>query len=143
MISTIVKINFLNLRRDKAAFALTFILPIVFFSIFAMIFGRMDRDARDDKIKIAVVDLDQTDKTRSFIAAMQKEEPLELTAASDPTAARNDVHNGKFAAAVVVLEGAALYSAIRWRSVIALKSYTMPRIRLRRAPSQGSCREPR
>src|SRR5215471_14198602 len=105
MISTIVKINFLNLRRDKAAFALTFILPIVFFSIFAMIFGRMDRDVSDNKIKIAVVDLDQTDKTRSLIAAMHKEEPLDVTPANDAAAARNEVHNGKFAAAVIVLEG--------------------------------------
>src|SRR5262249_811338 len=97
-------INFLNLRRDKAAFALTFILPIVFFSIFAMIFGRMDRDVRDNKIKVSLVDLDQTDKTRSFIAALRKEEPLDVIPASD-AAARNDVHSGKSAAAVVVLEG--------------------------------------
>src|ERR1051326_1453647 len=101
MISTILKINFLNLRRDRAAFALTFVLPIVFFSIFAMIFGRMDRDARDNKIKVAVVDLDQTDKTRRFIAAMQKEELLDVMPAIDVAAARNDVHSGKLAAAVV------------------------------------------
>lgn len=105
MIATIIKINFLNLRRDKAAFALTFILPIVFFSIFAMIFGRMDSDVRDNKIKVVVVDLDQTDKTRSFIAAMKKEEVLDVMPASDVAAARNEVHSGKFAAAVVVLQG--------------------------------------
>src|SRR6516164_2549792 len=61
MISTIVKINFLNLRRDRAAFGLTFVLPIIFFSIFAMIFGRMDREARDNTIKVAVADRDQSE----------------------------------------------------------------------------------
>ena len=70
MISTIIKINFLNLRRDKAAFTLTFVLPVVFFSIFAMIFGRMDRDARDNRIKVTVSDRDQTGMSRGFIAAM-------------------------------------------------------------------------
>jgi ABC-2 type transport system permease protein len=105
MISTIVKINFLNLRRDRAAFMLTFILPIVFFSIFAMIFGRMDRDARDTKIRVVVVDRDQTDKSRSLIAAMQKEQPLDVNLSADGASARKDVHDGKFSAAVVVLEG--------------------------------------
>jgi len=105
MISTILKINFLNLRRDKAAFALTFILPIVFFSIFAMIFGRMDRDARDNRIKVAVVDLDRSDKTRAFITAMQSEKQLDLTLSEDESRIRRDVHDGRFAAGIIVLEG--------------------------------------
>ncbi|HLH31092.1 MAG TPA: ABC transporter permease [Terriglobia bacterium] len=105
MISTILKINFLNLRRDRAAFFLTFILPITFFSIFAMIFGRMDRDVRDNKIKIAVTDRDQTEKSRSLIAALQKEQPLEVTVVTDDAAARTAVHDGRFAAGIVILEG--------------------------------------
>ncbi|HEY2383829.1 MAG TPA: ABC transporter permease [Terriglobia bacterium] len=105
MISTIVKINFLNLRRDKAAFMLTFILPIVFFSIFAMIFGSMNRDSHDNKIKIAVVDLDRTDRSQSLIAALQREQPLDVTLDIDAVSARSGVHGGKFAAAVTVLEG--------------------------------------
>lgn len=105
MISTIFKIHLLNLRRDKAALALTFILPILFFSIFAMIFGRMDRDPRDNKIKVAVTDLDQTDRSRGLIAALEKEQPLEVTRDNDAASARNGVHGGKFAAAVTVLEG--------------------------------------
>jgi ABC-2 type transport system permease protein len=105
MISTILKINFLNLRRDRAAFALTFVLPVVFFSIFAMIFGRMDRDARDNKIKVAVVDLDRSDKSNALIKAMQTEKQLDITLADDKSQVRRDVHDGRFAAAIVVLEG--------------------------------------
>jgi ABC-2 type transport system permease protein len=105
MISTILKINFLNLRRDRAAFALTFVLPVVFFSIFAMIFGRMDRDARDNKIKVAVVDLDRSNKSYALIKAMQAEKQLDITLADDESQVRRDVHDGRFAAAIVVLQG--------------------------------------
>jgi len=105
MISTILKIHFLNLRRDRAAFALTFVLPVVFFSIFAMIFGRMDRDARDNKIKVAVVDLDRSDRSDALIKAMQVEKQLDITLADDVSQVRRDVHDGRFAAAILVLQG--------------------------------------
>ena len=105
MLFTIMKINFLNLRRDKAAFALTFVLPIVFFSIFAMIFGGMDRNVRDNRIKITVSDRDQTAMSRRFAASLQQEKQLDITPATDETQARKDVHDGKFAAAIIVLEG--------------------------------------
>ena len=39
MIATLLKIGWLNLTRDRVAQALTFLLPIVFFSIFATVFG--------------------------------------------------------------------------------------------------------
>ena len=105
MISTILKIHFLNLRRDRAAFALTFVLPVVFFSIFAMIFGRMDRDARDNKIKVAVVDLDRSDRSDALIKAMQVEKQLDIALADDVSQVRRDVHDGRFAAAILVLQG--------------------------------------
>ncbi len=36
---TLLRIAWINLRRDRVAQALTFILPIIFFSIFATVFG--------------------------------------------------------------------------------------------------------
>ena len=105
MISTIVKINFLNLRRDRAAFGLTFVLPIIFFSIFAMIFGQMDRSTRDNTIKITVADRDQSERSGRLIDALKNEKPLEVSVAADELSARKDVHDGKFAAAIVILEG--------------------------------------
>lgn len=44
MISTIFRISWLNLKRDRVALALSFVLPIVFFSIFALVFVELDRD---------------------------------------------------------------------------------------------------
>ena len=52
---TVLRIAWLNMKRDRVAQALTFLLPIVFFSIFATVFGgrggstsaaRPDRDRR-------------------------------------------------------------------------------------------------
>ncbi|CAM2005541.1 ABC transporter permease [Acanthopleuribacter pedis] len=39
MIGTILKLNWLTLKRDPVALALSFIMPLIFFTIFAVIFG--------------------------------------------------------------------------------------------------------
>ncbi len=39
MIVPIIRTAMVSLRRDRAALALSFILPITFFTIFAVIFG--------------------------------------------------------------------------------------------------------
>ena len=40
---TLLRIGWLNLRRDRVALALVFALPILFFSIFATVFGGQGR----------------------------------------------------------------------------------------------------
>ncbi|MBP7149067.1 MAG: ABC transporter permease [Acidobacteria bacterium] len=55
MIGTVVKVGWLGLRRDRVALALTFVLPIVFFSIFALVFGQQGRDVMR-RVAVAVVD---------------------------------------------------------------------------------------
>jgi ABC-2 type transport system permease protein len=57
MIATLVRIYWTNLRRDRVAQALTFLLPIIFFSIFATVFGNQGGDSTP-RIRIAVVDED-------------------------------------------------------------------------------------
>jgi ABC-2 type transport system permease protein len=42
MISTILRVSLLYLLRDRVALALTFLLPLVFFSVFAAVFAPMD-----------------------------------------------------------------------------------------------------
>jgi linearmycin/streptolysin S transport system permease protein len=39
MITSVARTSWLNLRRDRAAMILSFVVPLVFFSIFAGIFG--------------------------------------------------------------------------------------------------------
>ena len=60
IMGTLLRIGWTNLRRDRVAQALTFVLPIVFFSIFAMVFGQQG-DASTARIRIAVVDEDQSE----------------------------------------------------------------------------------
>lgn len=63
-----------SLRRDKASLALSFILPIAFFGIFAMIFGSQ-RDTIP-RVNVIVVDQDQSTASRSLVNALLREDAL-------------------------------------------------------------------
>lgn len=83
MISTVLRIGWLNLRRDRVAQALTFVLPIAFFSIFALVFGNRGRtDA--SALRVAVVDLDASEASRAFVSALGREAALRLQTAARP-----------------------------------------------------------
>ena len=56
MISAIVRTAVVSLRRDRGALLLSFILPVVFFSLFAVIFG--GRHDTTPKVNVLVVDKD-------------------------------------------------------------------------------------
>jgi ABC-2 type transport system permease protein len=45
MIGTVLRITWLELIRDRVALGLTFVLPIVFFTLFAAVFSGMDADS--------------------------------------------------------------------------------------------------
>ena len=74
MILSIVRTGFMNLRRDRGALTLSFIVPIAFFSIFAGIFG--SRNGGTDPIRIAVVDEDHTELSKRLVEALQTERGL-------------------------------------------------------------------
>ena len=78
MIRAIFLTELANFRRDRAAVAMSFVLPIVFFTIFAIVFaGAIDNASR--KVPIAVVDLDGSELSRKFIRALADESALEVT----------------------------------------------------------------
>jgi ABC-2 type transport system permease protein len=118
MIGTLIRIGWLNLKRDRAAQALTFLLPILFFSIFASVFGNQGSDAMSN-IRVAVVDEDSTDTSRRIVAALQKESALSLrmTKAApedgatpetlDRAGAETLVRNGTLPVAIVIPAGTA------------------------------------
>ena len=56
---TLLRIGWTNLKRDRVAQALTFLLPIIFFSIFAIGLRRPGRVGRPPRIRVAVVDEDR------------------------------------------------------------------------------------
>ncbi|MEO8218189.1 MAG: ABC transporter permease [Acidobacteriota bacterium] len=75
MIINVIRTALLNFRSDRGAILLTFILPMVFFSIFAFIFGGTRNTS---KVKVAVVDLDQSQQSKRFLEALDAEGSLEL-----------------------------------------------------------------
>jgi ABC-2 type transport system permease protein len=114
MILDIIRTGFMNLRRDRGALILSFIVPIVFFTIFAGIFG--SRKGGTDPIRVAVVDEDRTTVSRQFVEALQAESGLRIQTGPDAekgvppslydaASAEAAVRAGDFPVAVIVPKG--------------------------------------
>jgi ABC-2 type transport system permease protein len=90
MIGTLLKVSFINIRRDRWVQAMTFLLPVLFFSIFALVFGQQSDPTR--KIKVALVDEDHSEFSQALAKAFIGEGALAVrtTAASDGTGATLD-----------------------------------------------------
>ncbi len=82
MIGTLLRIGYLNLSRDRVALSLKFLLPIVFFSIFAMVFGGRG-DASTHRIDVAVVDEDHSEFSARLVAGLEKETGLRVRTTAD------------------------------------------------------------
>ncbi len=111
--ATLLWVGWTNLRRDRVAQMLTFLLPIVFFSIFANVFGGQG-DALTARIKIAVVDEDRSDVSSRLIDGLKNEKSLrtQTTAQAsgegaplDRAAAEQLVRSGDVPVAVVIPSG--------------------------------------
>jgi ABC-2 type transport system permease protein len=112
MILTLLRIGWLNVKRDRVVQALTFLLPIIFFSIFATVFSNQ-RDTTS-RVRVAVVDEDRSDFSRRLVKALQNEGALRVrtTAQADGTGAELDraageelVRNGAVPVTVVLPSG--------------------------------------
>ena len=71
MIATLLRIFWIHMRRDRVVWLLTFIVPIVFFSIFAIILGGQGRDSTP-RVRVAVVDEDGSAFSKKLIDAMRE-----------------------------------------------------------------------
>lgn len=112
MIRTLLNISFTNLRRDRVAQAMTFLLPVLFFSIFANVFGAQ-RDPTK-KVSVAVADEDQSAFSKRLVKALAAEGGLavRLTASKDGTGdpltrttAEKLVRDGNIPVAIVLPQG--------------------------------------
>jgi ABC-2 type transport system permease protein len=81
MIATLLRAGWLNLKRDRVAQALTFLLPILFFSIFASVFG--GQGSQTSEIRVGVVDEDRSELSARIVAGLGKETSLRLRTADD------------------------------------------------------------
>src|SRR6185369_1745428 len=106
-----------QLRRDRPAQVLAFIVPIAFFSIFAVIFGgggnRMDGTSR---VAVAVVDESGTEKSRALLEALKADSglrvittrPARASAPGEPltrATAEDMVKRGELAVALILPAG--------------------------------------
>jgi linearmycin/streptolysin S transport system permease protein len=82
---TLMRVGWTNLRRDRVAQALTFLLPIVFFSIFASVFGGQG-DPTTSRIRVAVVDEDHSEVSARLIEGLRNEKGLRTQTTADVTA---------------------------------------------------------
>jgi ABC-2 type transport system permease protein len=74
LIVSVARTALLSLRRDRAALAMSFILPIAFFSIFATIFG--GRHDSTSKINVILVDEDHSPASLDLARGLEREDSL-------------------------------------------------------------------
>ncbi len=113
MIATLLKISWTNLKRDRVAQMLAFLLPLIFFSIFATVFGNQS-NATTARIRVAVVDEDDSELSRRLVSGLRAEQSLRTRTTIDPddTGARLDrvaaeklVRDGDVPVAIVLPRG--------------------------------------
>jgi ABC-2 type transport system permease protein len=110
MIASVVRAGWLNLRRDRSALMLSFIVPIVFFSIFAGIFGA--QKSKTPKTTVVIADLDRSDTSRRLVTALQHETALDVvvtpkksTTPFDAKSAEETVRAGDAPVALIIPKG--------------------------------------
>lgn len=115
MILPIMRTAFYSLRRDRAAFLLSFVLPVAFFSIFAVVFGQQGGN-KTPKVDVVIADEDHSDASQRLIAGLKAENALNVTTGSKATkdspekpfdrgTAEAKVKNGDAPVAIVIPKG--------------------------------------
>ncbi len=112
MIGPLLQVGWTSLKRDRAALFLTFVLPIVFFSIFAMVFASMGGDQMSEiDLSVLLVDLDDSEVSRDLAASLGAQEAITLVEADAEGAtwtrdsAYSAVRQGDADAAIVLPQG--------------------------------------
>jgi ABC-2 type transport system permease protein len=73
---TLLRIGWIGMKRDRVVQALTFLLPIMFFSIFALVFSNQSNPT--SRVRVGVVDEDQSDYSKKLVAALEAEGGLRV-----------------------------------------------------------------
>ena len=87
MIGMLIGNSWKQLRRDRGAQVLAFVVPIAFFSIFAMIFGPKGSSVTGtSRVVLAVADESNTAESRALITALQGDSSLRVLTLTKPKA---------------------------------------------------------
>jgi len=91
------------LLRDKAGFIFAFVFPLVYAIFFGAIFSNVGRSGTA-KLQIAVVDLDETPESQSFIEALNRTSEVDVTTTSQDEAVQS-VRRGQRLAYITLPSG--------------------------------------
>ncbi len=112
-IGTLLRMAWTSFRRDRVALSMTFVLPVIFFSIFASVFGNQ-RNVATRRVPVAVVDDDGSEYSKALVAALSAEGALRVRTTResegrggplDRAAAEALIRGGDFSVAVVLPKG--------------------------------------
>lgn len=78
MITTVFQVCMLRLWHNKAEWVLTFVVPVIFFSIFAMIFAGRGTSGGTARLKIAIVDDVRSAESMQAVEQLKKLEAFRL-----------------------------------------------------------------
>lgn len=106
MIGPVVRVSWLALIRDRYALALSFLVPIAFFSILALVFRGAGRETLPP-VRVVVIDEDRSAGSALLRRALAAEPGLAVETRSDATAAdaAGLVRRGDVPAVIVVPAG--------------------------------------
>jgi ABC-2 type transport system permease protein len=106
----IIRTAMVSLRRDRGALSLSFILPVVFFSIFAVIFG--GRRDTTPKIHVLIVDEDHSRPSGRLAQGLKQEGSLVVKTRPDPVKGVEQPEYTAATAETAVKEGVAPVAVI-------------------------------
>ncbi len=80
MVWTILQVSFRRLKNNRSELLLTFVVPILFFSIFALIFGsRGTSGSSTPRIKVALADISHSPLTIRAVELLREQSSLRIT----------------------------------------------------------------
>jgi ABC-2 type transport system permease protein len=88
MISTLMRVSWTNLWRDRATQVLLFVVPVVFYSVFAIIFGQSNTSSMP-RVDVLVVDESHTSASEGLVTALLADSSLRARTWSRPGAPRD------------------------------------------------------
>ena len=106
----IIRTAMVSLRRDRGGLALSFLLPVVFFSIFAVIFG--GRRDTTPKVHVLVVDEDHSPASERLVKGLKQEGSLVVTSGPEAVKGAEQPDYTAATAEIAVREGVAPVAVI-------------------------------
>lgn len=111
MMFDVARTHWIKFGRDRAALIMSFIVPVIFFSTFAIMFSGVG--AGMSKLHVAIIDQSVNGKSTAFLEALRSEKSLDLidraldgqgnrTLPMTPAAAENEIRSANLGLAIII-----------------------------------------